>query len=96
MATDGGQIRTAKKILAEQNHSHTCTTLQTMTPNKSIIGGGARKLTPHTANNIGILITDINGNATFIPVPDGAAGQNKVLATDTYGNLNWITHEGGN
>lgn len=90
MATDGGQIRTAEKVLAEQNHSQTCTTTQVMVSDKLVLGGGAKTIAPHSASKKGIFITDINGNANFLPVPDGAAGYNKILATDANGNLIWL------
>ena len=95
MATDGGQIRIAEKVLAEQNHSHTCTTTSTMVMDKCIIGNGARTLAPHIANKKGILIVDGSGNANFYPVPDGEAGYNKILATDENGNLVWKDQQGG-
>ena len=90
MATDGGQIRTATKVYAEQNHSQTCTTTETMTPGRCIVASGAKTFTLHVANKKGVLITDANGNAAFVAVPDGEAGYNKLLSTDANGNLTWI------
>lgn len=96
MATDGGQIRTVEKVLAEQNHSHTCTTPSTMVSDKVVVGNGARVLALHPTitTRKGILITDANGNAHFLPVPDGEAGYNQILATDEFGNLVW-KNQGG-
>jgi hypothetical protein len=90
MATDGGQIRTNSKIYAEQNHSKTCTTSDIMTSGKCIVANGAKAFTLHIANKKGILITDAKGNATFIAVPEGSAGYNKLLSTDAKGDLTWI------
>lgn len=91
MATDGGQVRDVNKVYAEQNHSQTCTTTATMTSGLSVVASEARVFALHaTANKKGILITDANGNAAFVAVPDGAAGYNKLLSTDANGNLTWI------
>lgn len=90
MATDGGQIRTNSKIYAEQNHSKTCTTSDIMTSGKCIVASRAKVFAPHVANRKGVLITDANGNAAFIAVPEGSAGYNKLLSTNVNGNLIWI------
>lgn len=90
MATDGGQIRTNSKIYAEQNHSQTCTTSEIMTSGKCILASGPKVFTLHVANRKGILITDANGDATFMAVPEGSAGYNKLLATKANGDLTWI------
>jgi hypothetical protein len=95
MATDGGQIRTVDKVLAEQNHSHTCTTTSIMVSDKCIIGNGARTLAPKTIDKKGILIVDASGNAHHFPVLDGEAGYNKILAIDEQGNLTWKDQQGG-
>ena len=98
MATDGGQIRVAStlggaipgKVYGEQNHSRTVTSSNILTQDKCIVASGIQNLALHLANKKGILITDINGNATFLEVPEGAAGYNKLLGTDANGNLTWI------
>lgn len=90
MATDGGQVRIGSKVVAEQNHSQTCTTAESMTNNRCVVAGGDKTFTLHKANKKGILITNASGNATFVPVPEGSAGYNKLLSTDGNGNLTWV------
>lgn len=90
MATDGGQIRDSSKVYGEQNHTQTCVTPDILTLNCVLVAGGDKSLARRLATKKGILITDANGNASFIEVPEGLAGQNKVLATDNNGDLTWI------
>jgi hypothetical protein len=94
MATDGGQIRIAGKILAEQNHSKTVTSNSTMTLDKIAVGNGAKRLVPHTVGQAGILITNALGNATFVPVPAGEAGYNKLLYSNANSELEWVDKGG--
>lgn len=89
MATDGGQIRTVDNVLAEQNHSQTCTAINIMTTDKLIIGTGLRTFGVDISTTKGIIYIDGNGNTNFLPVPDGEAGYNKILATDINSNLYW-------
>lgn len=90
MATDGGQIRNSSLIFGEQNHSQTCTTPDILSVSCVIVAGGNKSLARKLATRKGILVTDANGNAAFLEVPDGLAGQNKLLATDASGNLVWV------
>lgn len=90
MATNGSQIRTASKIYSEQNHTQTCVTSDILSENSILVASGAKSLARKLATRKGILITDINGNASFLEVPEGAAGYNKILATDANGNLIWV------
>jgi len=90
MATDGGQIATNTIVLGEQNHSKTCLTPDTLVSNCILVAGGVNSLVRKLATKKGILITDAKGDATFIEVPDGVAGYNKILATDANANLVWV------
>jgi len=90
MATDGGQIRNSTTILSEQNHSRTCLTPDTLVVECVLVASGAKTFARKLATKKGILITDANGDAAFIQVPDGAAGYNKILATNANGNLVWV------
>ena len=90
MATNGGQIRLANKVLAEQNHSATCTSPDFLHMNKCIISGEGQTLKVHPANRRGIMIVNANGDADFLSVPEGLAGCNKLLATDGNNQLVWI------
>lgn len=90
MATDGGQIKILGLVFGEQNHSQTCTTPDILASNCVVVAGGNKTLARKLATTKGLLITDANGNATFFEVPIGISGQNKLLATDSNGNLVWI------
>ena len=90
MATDGGQIRTKIKVLGEQNHSKTCLTPDVLVLNGVLVASEIKTIAHKLATKKGILITDASGNAAFIQVPDGIAGYNKILSTNTESNLVWI------
>ena len=93
MATDGGQSRTKGKLLAEQNHSRTVTTTDVLTSGRVMVSGENNTIVRHplaTATGYGILITDAAGNASFLAVPSGPAGYNKLLAVLSDGTLGWI------
>jgi len=90
MSTDGGQIKNSSKVFGEQNHSKTCLTTDTLLANCVLVASGSKSIARKLATRKGILITDGNGDAAFIEVPDGAAGYNKLLATNANGNLVWI------
>lgn len=90
MATDGGQIRNSTTVLAEQNHSKTCLTPDTLVATCVLVASGAKTIARKLATKKGILITNASGDAAFIEVPDGAAGYNKILATDANANLVWV------
>lgn len=90
MITDGGQIKTSTKVYGEQNHSKTCLTSDTLTLNSVLVATGIRSIARKLATKKGILVTDSNGDAAFLQVPDGVAGYNKLLATDANGNLVWV------
>lgn len=90
MNTDGGQIKTSTTLLGEQNHSKTCLSPDILTFGCCLVAGGAKSIARKSATKKGILITDANGDATFIEVPEGIAGYNKILATDANANLVWV------
>ena len=94
MATDGGQIRIKDKVLAEQNHSKTCTSPNSMIDGKLIIGNNLRTLKPYLeTNKRGIIFLTTTETVSFLQVPDGEAGYYKLLGTDQYGNLTWLDQE---
>lgn len=90
MNTDGGQVKISTKLLGEQNHSKTCLSPDILTIGCCLVAGGAKSIVRKPATKKGILITDANGDATFIEVPEGIAGYNKILATDANANLVWV------
>ena len=90
MSTDGKQIRTSTTLLGEQNHSKTCLTPDILVDSCILVASGAKSLARKLTTRKGILITDANGDAAFIQVPDGVAGYNKILATDANANLVWV------
>lgn len=93
MATDGKQIKIGNVVYAEQNHSKTCLSSHILPRYKIIVAEGPLSVKPLVLDSAGVLVTDANGNAEFIPVPPGEAGYNKVLATDNTFKLGWISKE---
>jgi len=83
------------KLVGETNDPNTCLTPDVLASQCVLIGGGPKVIARKLATKRGILITDADGNASFIEVPEGVAGQNKLLATDSNGNLIWIDQHGG-
>lgn len=90
MATDGKQIRSKDKVYGEQNHSKTCKTSDNLLSGSLVKAGGPQSLARHTITTKGIIVTDALGNISFLAVPSGAAGYNKLLAVDASGNLTWV------
>ena len=96
--TDGGKVIIVGDdgpiVVAEQNHSRTCLATNALSLNCILVAQGSKALAKLLAKLLatrkGILITGANGNAAFIPVPDGDAGKNKILATDSNSNLVWV------
>ena len=85
-------IRTKTKIFGEVNASNTCTTPNFMSIERLIVtnnNGELSVLWPIDKNgNItsGIYYVDANGKAAFFPTN----GANKLLSTDSSGNLTWV------
>lgn len=90
-----GQVIMDGKIVAEQAHSRTCLASNVLNEDCILVANGSKALAKLLATKKGILITDANGNAAFIQVPDGDAGKNKMLATDANSNLVWVDQNGG-
>jgi len=88
--TDGGKIVVKGKVVAEQNHSKTCLATNVLSMNCLLVAEASKSLAKLLAAKKGVLITGANGNATFIQVPSGDAGKNKILATDANSNLVWV------
>lgn len=93
MATDGGYSRDKNKIYSEQNHSRTVTVPGTLAGDTLIVGASIMTIKNYVPASKGILILNASGNADFVAVPSGAAGYNKLLATNASGNLVWIDKE---
>lgn len=82
------------KVYAEVNAPNTCLTTDNLLDGALVLGNGEYNIKCGGTTN-GILILDNNGNASIFGVPAGTAGYNKLLATDTYGNLMWIDRPQG-
>jgi len=92
-----GQIVVNKNVVGEVNNQKTCLSSEILIANCILIANGAKTITIKPSTKKAILITDNDGNASFIEVPDGDAGKNKLLATNANSDLIWIDQEeGGN
>ena len=83
-------IKDNVKVYAEMNHPDTVTAEELLTASKIAYATGPKSVGVLKMTGTGILITDNGGNASFLTVPPGAAGYNKLLATDANGNLIWV------
>lgn len=85
-----GQITIGAIRYGDQNPDRELTTTDTFGPQRIILSDQEQTIKQVPDDFTGIIITDFAGNITTFPVPSGAAGANKLLATNDKNQLVWV------